>query len=473
MDAKVEKLLEEEFRNHVSNTDAEGNRLWIYARIVKGKFYKYRSQFSWLLLAMLFAFPFIKVNGNQFFMFNIIERRFNFFGIQFYPQDFHLVALGMLITLVFIALFTALFGRVWCGWACPQTIFMEMVFRKIENWVEGDYRAQKRLDDAPWNWDKISKKGFKHFIFFTISFLIANTFLAYIIGSDTLFQIILDNPSNHLGGLAFLIVFTFVFYFVFAKFRENVCTVVCPYGRLQSSLIDKRSLIVGYDSVRGEPRGKKSKKENETHGDCIDCKICVQVCPTGIDIRDGLQMECVACTACIDACDDVMEKIHRPKGLIRYTSLENLQGVKSKLVNLRNVAYSAVLVLLLGIFAILLLNRGDIEATVLRTPGLTFKEDNRGFINNLYSYSVLNKTNKTLDFQLEISGIADTDVNWVGSKPTLEPGKLSEGIVMISVPKSEIQQLSTEIQLTFVSTDGEKILDKVNTSFIGPNQRKK
>ncbi|WP_405517621.1 4Fe-4S binding protein [Spirosoma sp. KNUC1025] len=242
----------------------DNKRKWLYPRVVKGRYYRWRTVVAWVLLTALFAGPFLTHNGQPLFLFNVLERKFNFFGVTFWPQDFYLVAIGLLVFIVFIALFTVVYGRVFCGWACPQTIFMEMVFRRIEIWIEGDQNARKRLDAAPWTTEKILKKTAKHSIFFLISFAISNTFLAYLVGKDALLTIMTDNPINHLGGLASILIFTGVFYAVFAYVREIVCTTICPYGRLQSVLLDKQSMVVTYDDVRGEPRERRSEgKEAE------------------------------------------------------------------------------------------------------------------------------------------------------------------------------------------------------------------
>ncbi len=249
-----------DFREHLTNVTQSGKRVWIYPKIIKGKLYKYRTWFSWGLLAFLFTMPWIHVNGHPFFLLNVLERRFVIFGVPFWPQDFFLFALGLLTFVVFIVLFTAIFGRVWCGWACPQTVFMEMVFRKIENWIEGNSVQQKKLDESPWNFEKIWKKTLKHFIFWIISFLIANTFLAYLIGSDELLKIATDPISEHVGGFAAIVIFTTVFYLVFARLREIVCIIICPYGRLQGVLLDPNSVVVAFDYQRGEPAENESAK---------------------------------------------------------------------------------------------------------------------------------------------------------------------------------------------------------------------
>ena len=322
---------DENFRDSIGTVTEEGKRAWVFPKKPSGKYYERRKIVSYFLLAFLFAAPFVKINGNQFLMFNIMERRFNIFGFPFWPQDFHLFVISMIIGVIFITLFTVAFGRIFCGWICPQTIFMEMVFRRIEYWIEGDRGKQIRLAKQPWNSEKIKKKVTKWVIFSIISFLIANVFLAYLIGSDRLIQYVIDGPLAHLSTLISLIIFTSIFYFVFTWFREQVCIIACPYGRLQGVLLDTKSIVVAYDHKRGEgEKGRKKFRKNEDrqalgHGDCIDCMQCVHVCPTGIDIRNGTQLECVNCTACIDECDHIMESINLPKGLIRYASEENIE----------------------------------------------------------------------------------------------------------------------------------------------------
>ncbi|MEO6541785.1 MAG: cytochrome c oxidase accessory protein CcoG, partial [Ferruginibacter sp.] len=352
---------QESFRDSVATINSDGKRNFINPKKPAGKLYNLRTWFSIAYLVVFFTLPFIKVNGGPLFLFNVLERRFIFFGMTFWPQDFFIFAIGFLTFVVFVILFTVVFGRVFCGWACPQTIFMEMVFRKIEYWIDGDSTKQKQLRAMAWNAEKIRKRAFKFIAFFAISFLIANFFLAYIIGMDQLIGYI-KNPAAHAGTFISLMIFTTIFFFVYWWFREQVCIVVCPYGRLQGVLLDKNSIVVAYDHKRGEERGKLKKADDHDcsnckddgacksitakfeaytkKGDCIDCFACVRVCPTGIDIRNGTQLECINCTACIDACDDIMVKIDKPKGLIRYASENSItDGVKLKF-NKRIKAYS-------------------------------------------------------------------------------------------------------------------------------------
>ena len=312
--------LTENFRDRIATVDESGKRKWIYAHKPKGKFYNIRSWLSALYFIVFFGLPFVHIDGRPLFMFNIPEAKFILFGKIFWPQDFFIFGITMITFVFFIILFTAAFGRLFCGWACPQTNFMEMMFRKVEFLILGDAPAQKMLKNAPWTSGKITKVVLKHLAFYLLSFVIANFFLAYIIGIKELEKIITEPVSQHIVGFSSILVFSGVFYAVYAFFREQACTVVCPYGRLQSVLLDKNSMIVAYDYKRGEPRGNAKKTHDEHLGDCIDCHLCVKVCPTGIDIRNGVQMECAGCTACIDACNSIMDKLDRPRGLIRYAS---------------------------------------------------------------------------------------------------------------------------------------------------------
>src|SRR5690606_24625877 len=315
-------------------------RNWIYAKKPSGQLYNYRQWVGYGLLLFLFIAPFIKLNGNTFLMFNIVERKFSIFGNIFFPQDLHIFVFGMLIIMVGIVLFTAIFGRVWCGWTCPQTIFMELIFRRIEYLIEGDWTQQKKLNEGPNTDARAWKKLLKHSVFLLISVFISNIVLSYIIGVDALYQLITEPLDAHLGGFIAMTVFTLVFYGVFAHVREIVCTTICPYGRLQGVLLDDQSLTVAYNEQRGEPRGKLSKKDEAAKGDCVDCGLCVHVCPTGIDIRNGVQLECVNCTACVDACDTVMDKIGKPKRLIGFYSLGQIEGKKDFKKNpMRQILY--------------------------------------------------------------------------------------------------------------------------------------
>ncbi|MGB3779478.1 MAG: cytochrome c oxidase accessory protein CcoG [Tunicatimonas sp.] len=458
------------FRDTLSTVDAQGKRVWVYPKKPKGKFYNARTWVSVTLLAVLFSGPFVRINGEPLLLLNVLERKFVIFGQVFWPQDFYLFGLAMIILVVFIILFTAVYGRLFCGWVCPQTIFMEMVFRKIEYWIEGDYTAQRALDRRAWDQDKVVKKTSKHLIFFALSFLIANTFLAYIIGSEALIEIVTDPPGEHLAGLGAILVFTGAFYVVFSRLREQVCISICPYGRLQGVLLDRQSTVVAYDYQRGEPRGKFRKKEDRAtvgKGDCIDCHQCVQVCPTGIDIRNGTQLECVNCTACIDACDDIMDKVNLPKGLIRYASEAGIAEGKEKHWTPRNIAYSVVLVLLTGAMVTLLALRTDVETSILRTPGMMYQEQGNNQISNLYNIKIINKTNEGLPIHLELMGESG-ELRMVGEDNLfVERQGVAQGAIFLVFDRDDLHQMSTKVKVGVYS--GDELMEKVTTSFLGPN----
>jgi len=438
----------------------------IYARKPAGTLLKYRHWFGYSLLAVFIAMPFIKVNGEQFLLFNILERKFVIFGMVFWPQDLHIFVFGMLIFLVFIVLFTVVYGRVWCGWACPQTIFMELIFRKVEYWIEGDANQQKKLDKAPMSSDKFFKKTTKHVIFLAISFAISNLFLSYVIGVDALVEIITDPISQHVAGFLSLMLFTLVFYGVFSYVREIVCTTICPYGRLQGVLLDEQSLVVAYDYHRGEPRGHlKRSADLQPNGDCIDCSLCVQVCPTGIDIRDGLQLECVNCTACIDACDSVMAKINKPPKLIGFYSSKQIDEDTKEKNTTRIVAYSVVLVILLGIFGWLIFSRTTVGGTLLRAAGTSYQVNADGTVSNLYNLELINKSGKELPFSLEP---ADTTfkIKIINPRHVLKKGETAQFSFFLITKSKNIGNYKTDVKIE-VSSQG-KTVEDLKTTFISP-----
>ncbi|AFL86250.1 cytochrome c oxidase accessory protein FixG [Belliella baltica DSM 15883] len=456
------------FRDSLGTVKEDGKRNWIYPKKVSGKFYRWRTYFSWVLLAILFAGPFIQVGGRPYMLFNIFERKFIIFGAAFWPQDTHLLIFLLLIFFVFIILFTAVFGRVFCGWACPQTLFMEMVFRKIEYWIEGDANQQRKLNAMSWTPEKIWKKSLKLTIFTFISLLISHTVMAYLIGVDQVIEIVSQPPSAHLSGFIGLMAFTGIFLFVFSWFREQACIVVCPYGRLQGVLLDANTINVTYDHVRGEPRGmiRKNKVDETPKGDCVDCTLCVQVCPTGIDIRNGVQMECVNCTACIDACDEVMVKVDRPTGLIRYASDNSVLKQTQKLLTPRVKIYSLLLIILMGAFVALIATRDDLGATVTRFRGMTYQARDTGEISNLYEVSFINKTFeeqlvelKTEDPSYQIEVVGDQD--W-----TLAGQSKFDGRFFIVKDQKEVKTNQDDVVLLLLQ-NGE-VIDKIKTSFVAP-----
>ena len=484
------------YRDSVATISKEGKRNFINPKKPKGRLYTLRTWFSIFYLFVFFTLPFIKVNEEPLFMLNVLDRKFIIFGMVFWPQDFFIFGIAMLTFVVFVILFTVVFGRIFCGWACPQTIFMEMVFRKIEYWIDGDSQQQKLLKAMPWNAVKTRKRVFKFIVFFVLSFIIANFFLAYLISMDKLLGY-LTTPADHIGTLVSLLIFTTVFFFVYWWFREQACIVVCPYGRLQGVLLDKNSIVVAYDHKRGERRGKLSKqpvkevKQNDgdctctdckgngackdiapgfdayvQQGDCIDCFACVRVCPTGIDIRNGTQLECVNCTACIDACDAIMTSIHKPVGLIRYASENSIsKGVQLKLTT-RIKAYIAVLGLLLSLLIFLLVSRTDLDARLMRTAGMTYNSLPDGRISNLYNLKLVNKTHKDIPFTLKLENIQG-EIQLVGSSNlTVKKEDYSQLQFFIKLNREDIKGWKTELQVGMYENN--KKIKTIQASFIGP-----
>lgn len=460
---------DEEFRNSIATVDKTGKRVWVYPKKPAGRLHTYRVIVAVILLVLFFAGPFIRINGHPFMLVNIFERRFIFFGQVFWPQDFILLALAMLTFFVFIILFTVVFGRIWCGWACPQTLFMEMVFRKIEYWIEGDANQQRKLAQQPWSREKIIKKVSKQLIFIVISLIISHTVMAYLVGLDETIQIVSGPPTEHFAGFIGLMAFTGVFYFVFSWFREQACIAVCPYGRLQGVLLDKNSIVVAYDWLRGEPRGKLKKNQPDPEkGDCIDCKLCVHVCPTGIDIRNGTQLECVNCTACIDACDDVMIKIGKPRGLIRFASYNAIRDGVKKLFTARVAGYSVVLTALLGVLVYLLFTRSEVETTILKMPGTLYQRTDEGNITNLYQVEFVNKTFDDLSLHLQVEDPADAILRKVGGEPEIhvKAGDMLKEMYLIELPSEKVTQAKLNIRLGVYS--GERKLETIKAKFVGP-----
>lgn len=452
------------YRDELATVTSEGKRKFIYPKQPKGKFYNYRNILSFLLVLFLVGMPFIKIDGHPIMLFNILERKFIIFGLAFGPHDFHLLGLAMITFVVFIILFTVSFGRIFCGWFCPQTVFLEMVFRKLEYFLEGSPKEQQRLNKTPWNFENFRKRGVKYILFFALSFVISNILLAWIIGVDELFVIITDPPSEHLTGLIIITIISLVFYFNFVRFREQTCTLVCPYGRLQGVLLGDESIVIAYDYNRGEPRGKLKAREERTIGDCIDCKQCVDVCPTGIDIRNGTQLECVNCTACIDACDFVMEKIDKPKGLIRYASQTEIKDGKKKGISTRIIGYSVVLTVLIILVTSLLLNRTDVELSILRTPGIMHQEHPDGRISNIYDVKIINKTFDKFTGELRLENI-DGEIKVLGDGLKVGEQEIIEAKFFVFLEREQIKQISTPLQIG-VYLDGKKS-DVISTSFLG------
>jgi len=421
---------------------------------------------AWLYLAVFFIMPFIKVNGMPFMMINLPEGKFILFSKIFWPQDFFIFAIGMITFIIFIVLFTVIYGRLFCGWTCPQTVFMEFVFRPIEWLVEGSPSQQKKLNAGEWNSGKIIRKTIKHGLYLLISFVIAHTFLAYILGIDELVKIIREPLADHVGLLSGLVIFTLLFYAVFAFVRDIVCTTICPYGRLQSVMFDKDTMQIAYDYKRGEPRGKFKKNVVRTEGDCVSCLKCVQVCPTGIDIRDGVQMECVGCTACIDACDEVMDALHFERGLIRYASENEISTGKPARFNTRMKAYTGLLGVLLVAMVFLVATRKTVDTYISRVKGQLYQEVEGGKISNLFDAKIINKTREEIPLTLKLEGM-DGTIKLVGNQQiTLKKEAISEVTFFLEIPKDQIKKRSSTLRIGVYQ--GDEKIQTVKTKFLGP-----
>ena len=459
---------EEEFRDRISTVNESGKRVWVFPKKPSGKFYNKRKIVSYLLLAFLFAAPHIKIGGEQMLLFNVLERKFIIFGKVFWPQDMFLFAISIIVSVVAIILFTVIYGRIFCGWICPQTIFMEMVFRRIEYLIDGDWTHQKKLRAAKWDAKKIGKRVLKHSIFWIISFAIANTFLAYIIGADELWKLQTEPISQNIGSLIAMAIFTTVFYLVFSQLREQVCTTICPYGRLQGVLLDENSMVVAYDHVRGENRAKFKKNEDRKEagkGDCIDCGQCVHVCPTGIDIRNGTQLECVNCTACIDACDHMMESVGLEKGLIRFVSENGIKNRTRFQWTKRVKSYTALLIVMMGILTTLLLTRSDFEAVIFRQRGSTFQVLEDGRVSNIFEISLTNKTRNNYQIKLEMDNPNGEIKLVVDDAKLKKEGYLKERFI-VKMPMEELSNGKKEIRVKVLGNG--KVIKTVKAKVIGP-----
>lgn len=461
-----------DFREHLATAEKDGSRRWLYPKKPSGRLHRHRTWFSWLLLAVMVAGPFVRIRGNPLLMLNIVDRKFSILGFIFWPEDTVIFAVAMLVFLTSIIIFTTAFGRLWCGWACPQTVMMEMVFRKLEWLIEGDGPAARAFDAAPWTWRKAARKALKHGLFLGLSFGVGNLLLSYIIGSDALMAIIRDDPARHVTGLAFMVLFSLLFYAIFARFREQACTFICPYGRLQSALLDENSMVVAYDHVRGDGRGPwrqgdtAGSRKAAGLGDCVNCRQCVAVCPTGIDIRDGIQMECVNCTACIDACDAIMDKVGRPRGLVRYASLNGIKTGAPLRFTPRMAGYSMLLGALALLLAFLVFTRSDVETLLLRAPGGLYQEMPGGRVANLYTVKVVNKSSHDLPVSFRLLNV-EGRVQLAGGEVFVVPKeKLGERSLVVDIDASRLAGRRTPLVIGIFSGDRE--LERVKTVFVGP-----
>lgn len=449
----------------LSTLNKDGSRRWMRPQLSKGRFYRARFLLGWLLIALFAGIPFVKINGKPMILLDIPERQFTFFGTTFLPTDTLFLMLLLLGIFVTIFLITAVFGRAWCGWGCPQTVYMEFVFRPIERWIEGGRTQQIKLDRQGANFRRVVK----YLVFGVVSVILANVFLAYFVGVDRLALWILGSPLNHPTGFAVVVVTSAMVFVDFAYFREQMCTIACPYARLQAALLDKRSLVVGYDAARGEPRGKgKTGQDRKSLGDCIDCKACVVTCPTGIDIRNGLQMECIACTQCIDACDDIMTKVGKPLGLIRYTSQANLEsGKKNRILRPRVIIYSLVLAGLISALTFGLNHKDSADVTILRNVGAPFSLTATGEIQNQVRIKITNRTAVPVNYNLSVADPPDIQFIAPINPLPVAPGKTEATSVFVVAPKSRFDQGRLDVVIRV--TDGAEFTLDNTYPLLGPH----
>ena len=461
----------------LATMDREGNRRWLYPIVSKGRYYWQRLALGWGLIVLFVALPIVRINGRPAVLLDFVHREFALFGLTFYPTDtFYLLLLG-LAALVFVVLLTALLGRVWCGWGCPQTVYLEFVFRPIERWIEGKEHVRARRDAGPWSLDKAWRKAAKWGVYLVISLALAHVFVSYFVGWERLLAWMTGPPTEHWGFFVMMAVTTGLVLFDFGYFREQMCTITCPYARFQSVLLDEDSMIVSYDPNRGEPRARRSKKKIQQEeaglipalGDCIDCLACVRTCPTGIDIRDGLQMECIACTQCIDACDDIMDAIGKPRGLIRYTSEHELEGVKTRVLRPRTVIYSLLLLALVTMLGVGIATRGEFDVNVTRAVGEPFVELPDGTVANRLRFRVRNQTPNAATFEIEPVEPASAEVRIVGVQPVaLDPQEMKRVEAWVVVPRASFdggQQQDAAFRLAF--SDGSQQV--VTFPLLGPS----
>lgn len=450
----------------LSTLGQDGKRRWLYPTLSPGRFLDQRRITAWILVLVYLALPIIPVNGRPAMLLDVVHREFALFGVVFYPTDTLLLMLFLIAIMVAVILFTALLGRVWCGWACPQTIYLEFVFRPLERLIEGKEHVRKRRDEGPLTFDRTWRKGVKWGLYSLIAFVLANTFVAYFVGWQNLLQWMTEPPTAHWGFFIVMAGTTGLILFDFGIFREQMCTIACPYARMQSIMLDPDSLIVSYDPNRGEPRARRSKKilelessgQVEAKGDCIDCFACVRTCPTGIDIRDGLQMECVACTQCIDACDHIMDQIGKPRGLIRYTSERELESKPTRVVRARTAIYAIALVFVLSAFTLVLGSRNDYDINVGRVVDAPYTILPDGSIANRLRFRVRNQTASPVTFEVT-AGLPDSaEIRAVGAMPVaLDPGQMDRLEVWVVTPAHAFQTTSIPARFDIVFSDGQVI----------------
>ncbi|MEM6325958.1 MAG: cytochrome c oxidase accessory protein CcoG [Bacteroidota bacterium] len=456
----------------------DGSRRWLYPTPSTGRFWRWRRIVGWALIAFFVALPWIRIGGRPALLLDVAAREFTIAGFTFYPTDTFLLLLLGIAALVSIALLTALLGRVWCGWGCPQTVYLEFLYRPIERFIEGPEHVRARRDAGSLTMDKAWRKAAKWGVYLAISAFLAHTFTAYFVGWDRLLTWMTGPPTEHWGYFVLATLTTGLVLFDFGVFREQMCTITCPYARFQSVLLDPDSMIVSYDPTRGEPRSRRGKKKLAEErdgtrpplGDCIDCGACVRTCPTGIDIRDGLQMECIACTQCIDACDSIMDAVDLPRGLIRYTSERALDGDTTRPVRGRTVAYGLLLVAVTAIFSIALVTRHAYDVDVIRAVGDPFIERADGQIVNRITLRVRNQTASAATFEAELAEPGAGTLRLAASPPIEVASREMARVTGVITVEPEVFEGRADREAVVRLTFSDGTIEEAPFTLLGPSQ---
>lgn len=438
---------------------------------VQGYFRRHRTWSQLVLIAFFLILPWTTTGGHQSLLLDLRHHQLALFGTLYQAHEAPLIFLVLATAVLALAFVTALFGRVWCGWACPQTVFIDGLYRRIEQWTEGGYIQRRKLRDGSLSMEKVFRTGSKWILFFLVSSLIAHSFIAYFVGSHELLGMMAQKPSENLTYFLLITGMTLVLLFNFGIFREQFCIYVCPYGRFQSVLIDSSTTTVVYDAARGEPR-KAPQDDPLKRGDCVSCNRCVQVCPTGIDIRNGLQLECIGCTACIDACNEIMDKVQKPRDLISYRTLD---GSKFKFLRPRTLLFSLGLLLSTSTLAYSLFTRSALDVTVLRAEGAPFTnltQDSIELVMNHFKLHVTNQTNEKKTYRVEIAQLPGAQITMAQNPVILPPLKTATWHVFIHVPKAAFQNSTTQAAtLQVIDTETKIVIQEKNISLLGPVTR--
>lgn len=456
-------ITEKTASSHVQ--DLYASRKKIYVRKITGFYQSIRKYSLSLLLLMYFSFAWITIDGQPMILFDLDAKKFTLFGMVFWPQDFTLLAFALIIAAFGLFFITSLFGRVWCGYSCPQTAWTFM-FLWLEDLFEGSRNQRIKLDSSPNSTIKIMKKGAKHASWLLLSLATGLTFVAYFLPTQELFISVLNLSLDSGMTWFWVIFFTAATYINAGWLREQVCIYMCPYARFQSVMFNEHTKVVGYDFNRGEPRGSRSRSSSDKDlGSCIDCQMCVQVCPVGIDIRDGLQYECIGCALCIDACDSIMEKMNYAKGLIRYASETefNTGRIKSRL-DARSIAYGLLLIGSMSIFSLLMIDRPLAELTAIRDRGALYYENGLGDIENYYTLKLLNKRDVAETFVISVAGIPSLQVS--ESAVRVGPGELKSVPVIVTSSPEALANPTSDISFNIQAQSTDTIWADAESKFL-------